>query len=362
MDELLADPWLNRLTSVVVVGSTMAWVYLIARRLRVGEFLAWEPRHLVPWGAPAGILALALSVMTVATAFESVGPGAANAQPPTAREITLRIASMTASQLLLSVGFFLMISRFYNANRYDFGLPRSSVEALRDLGVGTVTCLAALLPVRIVQGILLWLLDRQDAMSQHPLIETLTSHGSTETAVLLVACVSTVVVAPICEEVTYRLLLQGWLERWEHVATRLGQSSAVDPLSTAAPSTVDTPAVDTLAVEPVDTRFTTDAVFTGPSEECQSDCREDNVLAPRGAFGLPYGWVPILTSSLLFGIAHFGYGPEPVPLFFFGVMLGYVYQRTHRIVPCIVAHALFNLASMLALWRIVVLSAEHVVP
>lgn len=319
--------------------------------------LAWEPRHVVPWGAPAGILAVALSLLTLASAFESAVPVADDVQPPTAREITIRIISMSASQFLLSAGFFLVIIKSYNANRHDFGLPRSSREGLRDLGIGTITCLAALLPVRIVQGVLLWLVNRQEELSQHPLIETLTSHSGAETAVLFVACVSTVIVAPICEEVTYRLLLQGWLERWEHAATRLGQSSAVAPISVQESSPVDA-----LAAEPSETRSATDDDVTVPIEERPPDRREDNVLAPRGAFGLPCGWAPILASSLLFGIAHFGYGPEPVPLFFFGVMLGYVYQRTHRIVPCIVAHALFNLASMLALWRIVVLSAEHAVP
>jgi hypothetical protein len=30
-----------------------------------------------------------------------------------------------------------------------------------------------------------------------------------------------------------------------------------------------------------------------------------------------------------------------------------VYQRTHRIVPTMVAHSLFNLVTMIALWRMV---------
>ena len=68
--------------------------------------------------------------------------------------------------------------------------------------------------------------------------------------------------------------------------------------------------------------------------------------------------MPILISSVLFALAHFGYGPEPVPLFFLALILGYVYQRTHRIIPCIVTHALFNLVTVIALWRMVSLSAK----
>ncbi|HVT27757.1 MAG TPA: CPBP family intramembrane glutamic endopeptidase, partial [Lacipirellulaceae bacterium] len=59
---------------------------------------------------------------------------------------------------------------------------------------------------------------------------------------------------------------------------------------------------------------------------------------------------PILTSALLFGIAHFGYGPEPVPIYLLGLVLGYVYQRTHRILPGVVTHSLFNSFSMVIVW------------
>jgi len=51
-----------------------------------------------------------------------------------------------------------------------------------------------------------------------------------------------------------------------------------------------------------------------------------------------------------FGLAHLGHGVAPIPLVLLGLVLGYVYQRTHRIVPCIVAHMLFNAYSMVLLW------------
>ena len=64
---------------------------------------------------------------------------------------------------------------------------------------------------------------------------------------------------------------------------------------------------------------------------------------------MPYGWLPIGVSSLLFALAHVGYGPDPVPLFSLALILGYVYQRTHRIVPSMVTHASFNGMSLFAL-------------
>jgi membrane protease YdiL (CAAX protease family) len=66
-----------------------------------------------------------------------------------------------------------------------------------------------------------------------------------------------------------------------------------------------------------------------------------------------YGWFPITVSSAAFGLAHFGYGPEPIPLFLLALVLGFLYQRTHRIIPSIVAHGLFNMFSMIILWRTV---------
>ena len=51
-------------------------------------------------------------------------------------------------------------------------------------------------------------------------------------------------------------------------------------------------------------------------------------------------------------------GPEPVSIFLLALILGYVYQRTHRIVPTMVAHSLFNLITMIALWRLVFYPVE----
>ena len=56
-----------------------------------------------------------------------------------------------------------------------------------------------------------------------------------------------------------------------------------------------------------------------------------------------------LVSAFVFAILHWGHGPDPIPLFFLALGLGYLYHRTHRIIPCIVVHFLVNGLSMLAL-------------
>ncbi|MDV6032319.1 MAG: CPBP family intramembrane metalloprotease [Phycisphaera sp. RhM] len=55
---------------------------------------------------------------------------------------------------------------------------------------------------------------------------------------------------------------------------------------------------------------------------------------------------PIYVTSLLFAAMHWGQGAAPIPLFFLSVGLGFLYQRTGRLVPAIVVHMLLNAATL----------------
>jgi len=57
------------------------------------------------------------------------------------------------------------------------------------------------------------------------------------------------------------------------------------------------------------------------------------------------GW-PILASSAAFALAHYGQGLGWIPLFFFGIVCGYLARQTGSIVPGVVLHALFNAVSL----------------
>lgn len=121
--------------------------------------------------------------------------------------------------------------------------------------------------------------------SEHPLPQTLLREASP--LLLLLGALVAVIVAPISEEFLFRVLLQGWLESVEQ-----------------------------------------------------------RLSAWRN---LPTGVMPIMVSSVLFALAHTGHGPDPIPIFALAVVLGYVYQRTHRYTPCVVIHLCLNGASMLML-------------
>jgi hypothetical protein len=62
------------------------------------------------------------------------------------------------------------------------------------------------------------------------------------------------------------------------------------------------------------------------------------------------GWLPILISSSLFSLAHVSNGPDWIPLFVLGLGLGYLYHKTHRVLPCLVLHMLVNALAVLQLW------------
>jgi hypothetical protein len=58
------------------------------------------------------------------------------------------------------------------------------------------------------------------------------------------------------------------------------------------------------------------------------------------------GVAAVVGSSAAFALAHHGQGLAWVPLFLFGLVLGWMARRTGSIVPCILLHAAFNAVSV----------------
>jgi membrane protease YdiL (CAAX protease family) len=58
----------------------------------------------------------------------------------------------------------------------------------------------------------------------------------------------------------------------------------------------------------------------------------------------------VLASAAAFAAVHRGHGPDPIPLFFLAVGLGYLYRQTHRLLPSVVVHLLLNACSLVALF------------
>jgi len=154
-----------------------------------------------------------------------------------------------------------------------------------DLLLGGKVFLSVLLPVYGVQLLLTQLMP-----SEHPLARL--AKEQPDVGTLALATVSAVAVAPFFEEFIFRIVLQGWFEKWEALWRQRTQT-----------------------------------------------------LGP-----LPAGLLANVIVATIFGAMHLGHGPDPAALFVLSLILGYSYQQTHRIVVPLVVHICFNALAVLELW------------
>jgi membrane protease YdiL (CAAX protease family) len=323
--------------------ATLFWLF--QKHIDGRPLLAYEPRRPVPWNflAPLALLApllglslvrpmatdleqtadhaaLAAGAVTGATAGAPAAAIASCAMQSAAVEYVERrseqamqlwaIWAQVAGSLALAFACYTLLVLAFDASRHDLGLPGSWGELRRDVAIGATAFLAALVPIYAVQILLTMLLEPEHG---HPLIEELAVNHSPR--MMVAAAIAAVLAAPLFEETAFRLTFQGWLERVEE-KSRLSRHDVP----------ADDPLLMTIETEPVDR----------PS--------------PGVATGLTHGWAPVLVSALLFAAAHAGHGVAPGSLVVLGVVLGYLYQRTHRIVPSIVCHMCFNGFSIGVLW------------
>jgi membrane protease YdiL (CAAX protease family) len=324
--------------------ATLFWLF--QKHIAGQPLLAYESRRPVPWNvlAPAALLAPSLIAVAVgmlgvrglpaeptaldlSTTAASASGGAVSGLPVVSLALYVaeaaardawsvaaddgldlsQVWSQTGSFVLMAIVCHLALAVICGATPADLGWPESWSQTRRDIGVGATTFLATLAPVYGVQFALVTTLGPTEG---HPLLEQLEVQHSTMMIVAAVA--AAVFAAPLFEETAFRLVFQGWLERL--VGNRKDRPAAT--WQEVAPGSATEPG------------------------ELPSHPRPDR----------PPSWAPILVSGSLFALAHVGQGVAPVSLLPLGLALGYLYQRTHRLVPSMTCHALFNGFSMLLLW------------
>lgn len=324
----------NDVSAIVVMAVlflvTLAWVSLIAKVLRGNEILAFEPRREVPWGLIAVVLSFCLLI------GGQIVAGLANhattdAEPTVAQ--TEALLTWTAVAILVATALSIgLIHLFAQAGRDDFGISLEHIP--HDLFIGGFAFLI-LAPITFaIQYIFVYVFGIE---SHHPLIELLKedSTGKLFGVVTLLA----VIVAPISEEYFFRVLLQGWLERSflarnkrDGEAERLAQSS-----STRSGNGDD--------------EGSGESVPESAQNPYASPAFKDAIDRRSVASVVPYsGSIPIGISAAVFALMHWSHGPDPAALFILAIGLGYMYQRTHRWLPCVVTHACLNGTTMLLLW------------
>ena len=200
---------------------------------------------------------------------------------------------------------------------------------------------------------------------EHPITQLIV-RGQDDPRVFLVVFLAGVVIAPIAEEFLFRLLLQGYVEKQEARLRKFlrlhGIRSALRGLfavfcsstifaaihwrSTATDHTfrglLDGFLVLTIGYSALLAMITTYllCVRGASPDDLGVNWRKipgDCVLGIRAAFFL---LPPVYLLNI--GLAQLGLTFDPIPIFFFAVGTGLLYFRTHRILPCIVLHAVLN--------------------
>jgi membrane protease YdiL (CAAX protease family) len=356
-------PFVLALTATVVMaiafGGAACWV-LAALKVAGGQpLIDWSKRRPVPWALLdlVGIIVLYLvSIFVVQGSLHAAGmlPDTDDLTKLSLQDSAVLVAAnMAASLGLLVVALPLVVLRT-GATLRDLGLVAR--ELARDVKLGIIGFLMLAPPVYVIQGLLVYFWQP----SKHPLMEMF--KASPDPGFYALLFVAAAVVAPIFEELIFRVILQGFLEkafsfRHDIVEILLGWRTA----SSANVAEVTVATGGTVAVlhagEPLAQAnpFTPSTVIVG--EHTSAVVSPDALLQPelRGVSA----WLPIGLTAVIFALLHFSHGPDWVALTLLATGMGYLYQRTHRLVPSLVVHALLNSLSMWGLWlQVYVLPAQ----
>jgi len=208
------------------------------------------------------------------------------------------------------------------------------------------------------------------------LITRLVKHYRSEPGLLLLCGLAAVVAAPIAEEFFYRLLLQGWLERvWEQGRGKMPVLRRLLPGGTGPillVAIVFARAHFRLPEAPRDPRFVMFTLLGFQAASLATVVFGLVLLKVRvGATAADLGWdlqkLPgdaargvlafLLIAAPLYAVQA-GLSsvlpkyvpPDPLTLFPFALLLGFLYYHTHRLAPSIVLHMSLNGTTLLLLW------------
>jgi len=310
--------------------------------------IPWSPRRPVPWAILdlallLGIwLVLQLALLPVASAAGwHFGPDLEKLTLPQRQSMIL--INIVLSLAILAVGLPLIMWRT-GATPQDFGWsPRHLAADLRT-GLAGLVMLAP--PVYALQAVLVTVWKP----SAHPLIELF--KGAPNYGFFVLLFITAAIVAPVFEELIFRVILQGFLERvfthngllhellWDQPRARpepVLQATLAEPLQALAE-----PEGAPIAAEL--NPYLAPHVVIEPTTPADAEPSRQPEL--RG----PLAWCAIGISSAIFALLHWNHGPDWVPLLLLAAGMGYLYQRTHRLLPSLVVHAGLNSLSMWMLW------------
>ncbi len=317
-------------------GMVLAWAWAIGRFARGLPLLPRRESRVVPWGVGSVLVVIVVSLAVNFTAgmiYSAVVGGGGRVSP---RALLVVMAGANLVQLVL---FPLTLRLTSGARLADFGLGRRP-DAI-DIWRGAVGCL---LMVPIVYG-LLTLLTRIWEPQRHPLEEMVKANPTGSIA--LIAFVSGVVLAPAAEELLFRGILQGWLERACSGLARKprGFTDEFDLLGHGPGEPAPIVLEEIVVSAPGEPR----TVWSAPLASLAPPAMPPPA-APRSRQGGLMRVLPNVVTSLLFAGLHSSQWPAPIPLFFLSLAMGELYRRTGGLVAPFTLHATFNGLSTLMLY------------
>lgn len=244
--------------------------------------------------------------------FMGVSPLELNKLAP-ADEIALLMAASIFQLLFTIVGTAIIALRYGHAPRIFGWQPES---AWADLRIGALAFFAVAPVIMTIQLVL-----TQYVEYNHTTLSLLEDNPTP--AAIATAWLMAVIIAPITEEIFFRGTFQSWLQRQRFFSLDISPEQIFGGWTrywirpTIEVDAATNSQSNSQAYQPINV---------------YSDLPDQTRLA----------WTPVLISALVFAGVHFGQGPAPIPLFFFGLALGYVYRQTGSTLSCIVMHMLLN--------------------
>jgi membrane protease YdiL (CAAX protease family) len=189
----------NSATQLLFAGSLAVWVLILWKAFRGLPPLPKKEQGPVSWAAVP-----VFATFVVAMVFPQFILGLALSQDSTPlekvqwRAVAMAVQGLSVAGLLLAAG---------PVRRQDFGWDPATWR--RDALVGAAGFMTSLIPVFFVNKYVDRLGLRPEGV-KHLFFKIL--EADSRTAVLAWIAVSVVVLAPLAEELTYRVLLQGWCQ------------------------------------------------------------------------------------------------------------------------------------------------------
>ena len=343
---------------VVVAGSLAVWSEIVAKWRRGEPLVAWQPRWPVPWTALHVLLGI-----TIYLGFQTLGgqiayqwsrgtaPEVAAAKAPADDDHNKGESTSDDAKTAVASGRAKPTASHQSSSERFAGNDDDSINDA---------------------------VPSQPDVTAHPLARLIVERRSVW--VLILALAAAAVVAPLTEEFFFRVLIGGWLEAHEPtwrrrlVILRLLPRGTVPIVGSALPFALAhargaQPEFDATATTAIMTGITIGNVASlaaavalvrssaGASwQDLGISVRQilpDAVVGVKAVLAIliPMYLVQLALYFVFLHLHRVGavsemVAPDPVPIFLLALVLGYLYFRTHRYAPSVIAHMTFNATSL----------------